>query len=129
MSFVLVSQFVNKLNQSIRLKKSFISTKPSKFIIKLCILLQREGVISNFFFIDYNKLEVHLRYYQGKPVVSEILLKSKPSLLKYKSYRKLKLDKLPTIYSNSFGLGVSHNGIIKTEDLKNAKLKEINYSV
>lgn len=74
----------------------------SKLKLAIAKVLQEEGYILDIEVKDGNKkpeLSIHLKYYQGKPVIEYIKRISRPGLRVYKPY-----NKLPQILS---GLGVS----------------------
>lgn len=72
-----------------------VSVKMPKSKLKISILnvLKDEGFISDF--NDFNKeagnpeLEVHLKYFKGKPVIDKLKRISRPGLRVYKSFREL----------------------------------------
>ena len=72
-----------------------VSVKMPKSKLKISILnvLKDEGFISDF--NDLNKeagkpeLEVHLKYFKGKPVIEKLKRISRPGLRVYKSFREL----------------------------------------
>lgn len=74
----------------------------SKLKMQILNVLTEEGFVEKFEPISTgNKkdLEVHLKYYQGRPVIEKIKRISRPALRVYKGY-----DKLPNVRG---GLGIA----------------------
>lgn len=80
-----------------------ISMPHSKFKQEIANVLKDEGYIENFSVVqkenNKKKLEVALKYFQGRPVIGKIDRVSRPSLRIYKGY-----DKIPLVRG---GLGIA----------------------
>jgi small subunit ribosomal protein S8 len=82
-------------------KKNVVVMPSSKLKVAISAVLKEEGYIEEFKTINSSrsKLELTLKYFQGKPVIEKIHRVSRPGLRIYK--RK---DKLPTVRG---GLGIA----------------------
>jgi small subunit ribosomal protein S8 len=83
--------------------KSVVDTPASRFRGNVLDVLKREGYIRNFSQVEkrpgINEFKIELKYYDGKPVISEIKRVSTPGRRVYSS-----IDDLPKTYN---GLGIS----------------------
>ena len=84
-------------------KKKIVDAPASSFRKNVLEVLKREGYIRNFSEIEkrpgINSFEIELKYYDGKPVISEIKRVSKPGRRVYSNVKNL-----PKTYN---GLGIS----------------------
>ena len=97
----------NIIDLLIRIKNGQIAKKKQIFCQKtnknenLLKLLELEGYISTFW-IEKNQLKIALKYTYSEPVVSNIILYSKPSKKIYITFNRLKklikLNKIRTIF-------------------------------
>ncbi|HFL8794966.1 MAG TPA: 30S ribosomal protein S8 [Candidatus Azosocius sp. HAIN] len=98
-----ISDLLTRIRNGQMAKKSFVISPSSKIKINILDVLKDEGYIKgyNINVDSFNKisLEIHLKYYKNKPVISKIKRISCPGLRVYK-----KKDKLPLILG---GLGIS----------------------
>ena len=83
--------------------KSVVDAPASRFRGNVLDVLKREGYIRNFSKVEkrpgINEFKIELKYYDGKPVISEIKRVSTPGRRVYSS-----IDDLPKTYN---GLGIS----------------------
>jgi small subunit ribosomal protein S8 len=83
--------------------KSVVDAPASRFRGNVLDVLKREGYIRNFSQIEkrpgINEFKIELKYYDGKPVISEIKRVSTPGRRVYSS-----INDLPKTYN---GLGIS----------------------
>ena len=83
--------------------KSVVDAPASRFRANVLDVLKREGYIRNFSQIEkrpgINEFKIELKYYDGKPVISEIKRVSTPGRRVYSA-----IDDLPKTYN---GLGIS----------------------
>ena len=83
--------------------KTVIQAPASRFRANVLDVLKREGYIRNFSQIEkspgIHEFTIELKYYEGKPVISEIKRVSTPGRRVYSS-----ISDLPRIYN---GLGIS----------------------
>lgn len=107
----LISDMINRIMISIKLRSDYVLIFYSKVIFFILKILKNEGYIINFFLIFKNNKSfviIHLKYFNNKSVIQFIKRISKPSLKIYSSYKKI-----PVIMN---GLGVlilsTNKGII-----------------
>ena len=83
--------------------KTVVEAPASRFRANVLDVLKREGYIRNFSQVEkrpgINEFKIELKYYEGKPVISEIKRVSTPGRRVYSS-----VSDLPRIYN---GLGIS----------------------
>ena len=83
--------------------KSVVDAPASRFRANVLDVLKREGYIRNFSQVEkrpgINEFKIELKYYDGKPVISEIKRVSTPGRRVYSG-----IDDLPKTYN---GLGIS----------------------
>ena len=83
--------------------KSVVDAPASRFRANVLDVLKREGYIRNFSQVEkrpgINEFKIELKYYDGKPVISEIKRVSTPGRRIYSA-----IDDLPKTYN---GLGIS----------------------
>ena len=84
-------------------KKSVVDAPASRFSGNVLDVLKREGYIRNYTQIEkrpgINEFKIELKYYDGKPVISEIKRVSTPGRRIYSGIKDL-----PKVYN---GLGIS----------------------
>ncbi|CAL4323818.1 30S ribosomal protein S8 [Buchnera aphidicola (Sipha maydis)] len=97
-------------------KKISVKIPFSYFKQEIAILLQREGYIKEILSKKSDKpyLEIFLKYFQGNPVIENIIRVSKPGLRVYKNK-----DDIPSVMS---GLGIviisTSKGILSDKEAK-----------
>jgi len=83
--------------------KTVVQAPASRFRANVLDVLKREGYIRNFSQVEkrpgINEFKIELKYYEGKPVISEIKRVSTPGRRVYSS-----VNDLPKTYN---GLGIS----------------------
>jgi small subunit ribosomal protein S8 len=108
-----IADLLTRIRNAQMAKLPIVSCPSSKVKLAICEVLQDEGYIGNFSVVAdgaKSQLTVDLKYYQGKPVIEEIIRVSKPGLRQYKGK-----DDMPR---NRQGLGiviVSTNQGVMTE--------------
>lgn len=83
-----------RINQGIKNKRQYIKVPFSKNIVKICRLLQKEGLISSIKYESEYNLIIQLKFYRDLPVFREMVLVSKPSHYVYKKKMKFFNKKL-----------------------------------
>ena len=102
--------------------KSVVDAPASRFRGNVLDVLKREGYIRNFSQIEkrpgINEFKIELKYYDGKPVISEIKRVSTPGRRIYSS-----INDLPKTYN---GLGISilstPRGVMSDNEARAAKV-------
>ena len=102
--------------------KSVVDAPASRFRANVLDVLKREGYIRNFSQIEkrpgINEFKIELKYYDGKPVISEIKRVSTPGRRVYSS-----INDLPKTYN---GLGISilstPRGVMSDNEARAAKV-------
>ena len=108
-----IADLLTRIRNAQMAKLPVVSCPSSKLKLAICEVLQDEGYIGSFSVVAdgaKSQLTVDLKYYQGKPVIEEIIRVSKPGLRQYKGK-----DDMPR---NRQGLGiviVSTNQGVMTE--------------
>lgn len=108
-----IADLLTRIRNAQMAKLATVSCPSSKVKLAICNVLKDEGYIANYGVVAdgaKNQLTIDLKYYQGKPVIEEIIRVSKPGLRQYKGK-----DELPR---NRQGLGiviVSTNQGVMTE--------------
>ena len=108
-----IADLLTRIRNAQMAKLPIVSCPSSKVKLAICEVLQDEGYIGSFLVVAdgaKSQLTVDLKYYQGKPVIEEIIRVSKPGLRQYKGK-----DDMPR---NRQGLGiviVSTNQGVMTE--------------
>lgn len=108
-----IADLLTRIRNAQMAKLPNVSCPSSKVKLAICEVLQGEGYIGSFSVVAdgaKSELTVDLKYYQGKPVIEEIIRVSKPGLRQYKGK-----DDMPR---NRQGLGiviVSTNQGVMTE--------------
>jgi small subunit ribosomal protein S8 len=74
-------------------KKSKVSTPASRLRARVLDVLKAEGYIRDYAQVDYDngksEIEIELKYYEGEPVIREIMRVSKPGRRVYVSVRSI----------------------------------------
>jgi len=99
-----ISDLIAKINTYQKNNKQYVAVKDTKTIKGVLEVLKIEGYIEDFAQDDSNNsigkwILVKLKYYRGRPVISEMKKVSKCSLREYVGYRDI-----PSIRN---GLGIS----------------------
>lgn len=108
-----IADLLTRIRNAQMAKLKTVSCPSSKLKVAICEVLKDEGYIAGFNVVAEGakaELTIDLKYYQGKPVIEEIVRVSKPSLRQYKGK-----DEMPR---NRNGLGiviVSTNKGVMTE--------------
>ncbi len=113
-----IADLLTRLRNAHMAKKSIVSIPASKIKQAILEVLHKEGYIESYVVqqLSNNKseIQVSLKYYKGKPVISKITRLSKPGLRLYKGK-----DELPRILG---GLGISvvstPKGIVSNREAK-----------
>ncbi|MBU2097315.1 MAG: 30S ribosomal protein S8, partial [Gammaproteobacteria bacterium] len=108
-----IADLLTRIRNAQMAKLATVSCPSSKVKLAICNVLKDEGYIGNYNVVAdgaKSQLTIDLKYYQGKPVIEEIIRVSKPGLRQYKGK-----DEMPR---NRQGLGiviVSTNQGVMTE--------------
>ncbi len=96
-----LSDMITRIRNANLREKVSVAMPSSKVKVSVAKVLKDEGYILNYKVTEDKKpvLEIDLKYYNGKPVIEEIMRSSKPSLRVYSSSKDL-----PKVKS---GLGVA----------------------
>jgi len=98
-----LGDMLTRIRNALGRGKTKVSTPASKLRARVLDVLQSEGYIRGYSQIDYDngksEIEIELKYYEGAPVIREIVRVSKPGRRVYVSVRSI-----PQV---SNGLGIS----------------------
>ncbi|WP_343182467.1 30S ribosomal protein S8 [Buchnera aphidicola] len=98
-----ISDMLTRIRNSQSANKDAVSIPASKFKIAISNVLRYEGYIDYFVLKNKNNqlmLKIFLKYFDGKPVISEIVRISKPSLRVYHNRNNL------PIVMNGLGIAI-----------------------
>lgn len=96
-----IADLLTRIRNAQMAKLKTVSCPSSKLKVAICEVLKDEGYIAGFNVVAEGakaELTIDLKYYQGKPVIEEIVRVSKPGLRQYKGK-----DEMPR---NRNGLGI-----------------------
>lgn len=82
-----IADLLTRIRNAQMAKLQVVSCPSSKLKLAICEVLQDEGYIGSFSVVadgPKSQLTIDLKYYQGKPVIEEIIRVSKPGLRQYK---------------------------------------------
>ena len=82
-----IADLLTRIRNAQMAKLQTVSCPSSKLKVAICEVLKDEGYIGNFSVAAEgakSQLNIDLKYYQGKPVIEEIIRVSKPGLRQYK---------------------------------------------
>jgi small subunit ribosomal protein S8 len=82
-----IADLLTRIRNAQMAKLPIVSCPSSKLKLAICEVLQDEGYIGSFSVVAdgaKSQLTIDLKYYQGKPVIEEIIRVSKPGLRQYK---------------------------------------------
>ena len=97
-----IADMLTRIRNGQTAKKVAVSMPSSKLKQAVAQVLKDEGYVSDFNVSDADgkpTLEIHLKYFEGKPVIAEIARVSRPGLRVYRGK-----DELPTVRA---GLGIA----------------------
>lgn len=96
-----LADMLTRIRNAQMAEKASVSMPSSKAKVSVAKVLESEGFITGYSVVGDVKpeLEIHLRYFQGRPVIEKIGRSSKPGLREYKS-----TESLPVVNG---GLGVA----------------------
>ncbi|KLT72816.1 30S ribosomal protein S8 [Neisseria arctica] len=96
-----ISDMLTRIRNAQRANKVAVAMPSSKLKCAIAKVLKEEGYIEDFAVSTDVKpvLEIHLKYYAGRPVIEQIKRVSRPGLRVYKGS-----DEIPTVMN---GLGVA----------------------
>jgi small subunit ribosomal protein S8 len=87
-----IADLLTRIRNAQMAKLKTVSCPSSKLKVSICEVLKDEGYISSFGVVADGakaQLTIDLKYYQGKPVIEEIIRVSKPGLRQYKGKEEL----------------------------------------
>jgi small subunit ribosomal protein S8 len=87
-----IADLLTRIRNAQMAKLKTVSCPSSKLKVSICEVLKDEGYISSFDVVADGakaQLTIDLKYYQGKPVIEEIIRVSKPGLRQYKGKEEL----------------------------------------
>ena len=98
-----LGDMLTRIRNGLQTNKTIVEAPSSKFRANVLEVLKREGYIRNFSKFEkspgIHEFKIELKYYEGKPVISEIKRVSTPGRRVYSS-----INDLPRTYN---GLGIS----------------------
>lgn len=99
-----IGDFLTRIRNAQRAHHRTVDAPASKLKVAIAEILKDQGYIADYELLDGDgsaqpTLRVHLKYYQGQPVIREIRRISKPGLRRYAG-----ADELPRVYN---GLGIA----------------------
>ena len=87
-----IADLLTRVRNAQMAKLKTVSCPSSNVKVAICEVLKDEGYISGFDVVADGakaQLTIELKYYQGKPVIEEIIRVSKPGLRQYKGKEEL----------------------------------------
>ncbi len=87
-----IGDMLTRIRNALMRNRSKVVTPASKLRARVLDVLQEEGYIRGYAEVEQdgrNTLEIELKYYEGDPVISEIVRVSKPGRRVYSSVREL----------------------------------------
>ena len=87
-----IADLLTRIRNAQMAKLKTVSCPSSKLKVAICEVLKDEGYIGSFNVVAEGaktQLTIDLKYYQGKPVIEEIIRVSKPGLRQYKGKEEL----------------------------------------
>lgn len=97
-----IGVFVSQMNNALNRKLSHVKVNRSKMVINLLKILNDEGVIRYFTFVENKKILVGLKYYNTTRMPSEIKIISKPGRRVYTRRNNIFLEILPGNKTSGF---------------------------
>lgn len=107
MSLLKMIKFINILKVGYKCRKKIINVKKQFLSISLLLFLYRKGIIEGWYFNEFNKIEIKLRYIKNKPIFNNLKIISTPGYRRFISKKKnIKYfkDNVDIILSTSRGL-------------------------
>ncbi len=108
--------FVTEMNNALNRRLTHVKVSRSKMVINFLEVLNDEGLIRYFTFIDQNKILVGLKYYNTKRLPSEIKIISKPSRRIYSRRNNIFLEILPGHKTSGFYIMTTPFGVTTSTD-------------
>jgi len=88
-----IGDMLTRIRNAISRKKSTVTTPASKLRARVLDVLKAEGYIRDYSQVDYgngkSELNIELKYYEGAPVIREIVRVSKPGRRVYVSVKTI----------------------------------------
>ncbi len=87
-----IADFLTRLRNAAQAHHKVVRAPASKMLMEISRILKEQGYIKDYKFIEDDKqgiLEVHLRYFRGKPAFRELRRVSKPGRRIYRGVRSL----------------------------------------
>lgn len=116
----IISDTLIRIKNALMAMQKTTRVKRSKLVENILKILKEEGYIEDYTFPPDNpyEIEVKLKYYNGKPVITHIERVSKPSRRVYTGYKKI-----PTVLNN---LGIviltTPKGVMTGKEAKKLKV-------
>ena len=99
-----IGDMLTRIRNAISRKKSTVTTPASKLRARVLDVLKAEGYIRDYSQVDYgngkSELNIELKYYEGSPVIREIVRVSKPGRRVYVSVKTI------THVGNGLGIAI-----------------------
>lgn len=115
-----VADMLTRIRNAQLIGRNHVSMNSSKLKVAIAKVLHEEGYIQQFQVVSENnkpQLDITLKYYENKPVISQLRRVSKPGLRCYKT-----VDNLPVVME---GLGVAivstSKGVMTAQAAKSIK--------
>lgn len=113
-----LGDMLTRIRNGLMRGKSKISTPNSKLRARVLDVLQTEGYIRGYSQVDFgngkSELEIELKYYEGSPVIREIVRISKPGRRVYASVKNI-----PNV-ANGLGIAIlsTPKGVMADHDAR-----------
>jgi small subunit ribosomal protein S8 len=114
-----IGDFLTRIRNAQRAQHRTVEAPASKLKIAIADILKDQGFIADYEVVTpagavQPTLRVHLKYYQGKPVIREIKRISKPGIRQY-----ARAQELPRVY-NGLGIAIvsTSNGVMTDKEAR-----------
>jgi small subunit ribosomal protein S8 len=114
-----IGDFLTRIRNAQRAQHRSVDVPASKLKRAIAEILKDQGYIADFEVVTPEgtaqpTLRVHLKYYQGKPVIREIKRISKPGIRRY-----ARAQELPRVY-NGLGIAIisTSNGVMTDKEAR-----------
>ncbi|RMF35598.1 MAG: 30S ribosomal protein S8 [Chlorobiota bacterium] len=114
-----IGDFLTRIRNAQRAQHRTVEAPASKLKIAIADILKDQGFIADYEVVTpagavQPTLRVHLKYYQGKPVIRAIKRISKPGIRKY-----ARAQELPRVY-NGLGIAIvsTSNGVMTDKEAR-----------
>ncbi|GIV53569.1 MAG: 30S ribosomal protein S8 [Candidatus Kapaibacterium sp.] len=118
-----IGDFLTRIRNAQRAHHRTVEAPASKLKIAIAEILKDQGYIADYELIHPEgavqpTVRLHLKYYQGKPVIREIKRVSKPGIRRY-----ARVNELPRVY-NGLGIAIvsTSNGVMTDKEARRQRV-------